>query len=645
MNIPRGRRTPLSGLAVIGVAVLGLTITVWAALTPPVAAQQGTGVGTGGLQIVEHGSSAGPTGLIRIVVQLPGVIAPGDTLTLSIHEPVTSESAFLATTTGDRLGGILAARLSDIDELRPDAFGLVELIVDLNPQDGTLPEEPGQVRLVRSGVYPVSIELRTSDQELVGRLTTHLIRLPDAPRTDDEPVQPLPVVLLAEITSDQEKGTALEWLAMLGRHPGVDVTASVTPEVFDLSAGTPELSAFLTTPERRELVRQPYFRVEEAGLRSAGLSAELDELLLAGDEVLSQFGTPAPPTLWIDPGSTNASEIEALYARGVRDLVVRPSSLRSPPFSPPRRPIEVTGDDTRVRSLLIDELAPQLPHDTAASAAQRLAAHLATIALTGDGQEIITLTLNTEDGGVDLADAVLREVAALPLVESFLASEALGEPLAVDTSRVPIRYALTEAEPSNVSVSGYQQAKSDLTAYRSMIRDEDTAEHDRLAEELHRSLSSDVPSDSKDTTWQRVTDFVRQQTSLVDAPPVDSINLTSRTAKVPFSFQNRSDTALRVEVRFISDKLEVNDFDDGESTTLVLEPGITTHEFTLHALSTGSFPVTIELHSPDGTLMVSQTRAAIRSTTPTGVGLGLTLGAAIFLLGWWVLDLRRRKRH
>jgi hypothetical protein len=101
-----------------------------------------------------------------------------------------------------------------------------------------------------------------------------------------------------------------------------------------------------------------------------------------------------------------------------------------------------------------------------------------------------------------------------------------------------------------------------------------------------------------------------------------------------------------VELRIIGEKLTVDDFDDGESTTLVLEPGVTTHRFQLSALGSGSFPVTIELHSPDGGLLVGKAQAAIRATTPTGVGLGLTIGAAVFLAIWWVVDTKRKKvRH
>ena len=50
----------------------------------------------------------------------------------------------------------------------------------------------------------------------------------------------------------------------------------------------------------------------------------------------------------------------------------------------------------------------------------------------------------------------------------------------------------------------------------------------------------------------------------------------------------------------------------------------------------------IELHSPNGGLVIGQAQAALRATTPTGVGL-LIIGAFVFLASWWLLDTRRRK--
>ena len=176
-----------------------------------------------------------------------------------------------------------------------------------------------------------------------------------------------------------------------------------------------------------------------------------------------------------------------------------------------------------------------------------------------------------------------------------------------------------------------------------MIRDEDAAEHNELSQDLLFSLSSDSLQLDQRKLWESIVSHIRVQTSLIDIPPDESIQLTSQKASVPFSFQNRAEIPLRVELRIIGEKLTVEDFDDGESTTLVLEPGVTTHRFELRALGSGSFPVMIELHSPDGGLLVGRAQAAIRATTPTGVGLGLTIGAAVFLAVWWVVDTKRKK--
>ena len=179
-----------------------------------------------------------------------------------------------------------------------------------------------------------------------------------------------------------------------------------------------------------------------------------------------------------------------------------------------------------------------------------------------------------------------------------------------------------------------------------MVRDEDAEDYEALDRELLLSLSTEVSTLTQIDLWESTVDLIRLQASLIDIPPDESIQLTSQKASVPFSFQNRAGIPLRVELRIIGERVTVEDFDDGESTTLVLEPGVTTHRFRLRALGSGAFPVSIELHSPDGGILVGRAQAALRATTPTGVGLGLTIGAAVFLASWWLLDTRKRKnRH
>lgn len=621
----------------IGICLLAAATVATLGDGPRAAAQEV--VGSGGLQIVEHSSHSGPAGTIRIGLLLPGVFEADDSLSVTIHEPVNGEAQFLATTTGQQLGGILDARLLRVGDLTPSTFGRVDLIIDLNPQDGTIPSEPGQVRLVRPGVYPLTIELRTVDQDLVGRLNTHIIRLPDATQPSEDQPRRLPVVLVTDIAAADDDPladtlAARDRLTSISAHTEVAVTATAEPELLEA------LDVEVVDDVPVEFIRGPFFDVDEASMRAAGLTPELDELFARGDAVTGRVGIAAPETLWVDHGTADRDLVEALHARGVRDAVLRPDALVDPPSVLPRRPVEVDADGVSMRALLVDSLAPRQPHDSPVSAAQRAAAHLAAIAFFGSESSIVTIDLDRDAPTTDDIDAFLTQLAALPLVDTQLASAALGAPLAL--SRVQLELA---ARPEDATtLTGYRDAANRLAAYRSMVRDEDAERHDRLSQELFGSLAADNSDAERAATWDRITDFVAQQTSLVDAPPAETISLTSRRAVFPFSFQNRAETALRVEVRVISDKLRVENFDDGESTTLVLEPGVTTHEFDLHALRTGSFPITIELYSPDGGIQLSTTRAALRSTTPTGVGLALTVGAAVFLVLWWIADLRRKRR-
>jgi hypothetical protein len=53
----------------------------------------------------------------------------------------------------------------------------------------------------------------------------------------------------------------------------------------------------------------------------------------------------------------------------------------------------------------------------------------------------------------------------------------------------------------------------------------------------------------------------------------------------------------------------------------------------------------VSLVSPDGRLVVAQSRFTVRSTAFSGVGLVLTVGALVVLLGWWGRHHVRGRRN
>jgi hypothetical protein len=66
----------------------------------------------------------------------------------------------------------------------------------------------------------------------------------------------------------------------------------------------------------------------------------------------------------------------------------------------------------------------------------------------------------------------------------------------------------------------------------------------------------------------------------------------------------------------------------------------------VQAQSSGTFPLKLNVTSPDGALQLQQTEVKVRTTFfVSNVGLILTVGAGLFLAGWWAHDIRRRRRR
>ncbi len=592
-------------------------------------------VGSGGMQITRQSPTAQAGGSLELVLQLPGVVADDDQIIVTVHEPVVDEAAFLRSIEGQGLGGVLASRTVDLWDLDPDAWGLVAVEFPLSSSD------KNAIRIARPGVYPMTVEMRTGSQELIGRIVTHLIRL------GEEPSQKLPVVLVTKISNSPDNTDTSDvvalWLDVLAEHADIPVTITLHPNLLDdISNGAAEIR-FQNIETLHQFVHSSFVPTNEATLEDAGLSFELSTLLELGSEQLRRLGTLAPPTLWVGHGSADAAQVDHRWARGIREVIVEASSLSPVPPQAPRGPVEVLGADANVRALIVDRLSVKERHDTSASQAHRLLAHLATIAFTEQPTPLIVLDLSADARDVDFAAGFLRGLSNLFLLEPVPVSAAITQSLLLKDGELQQYRLRTRLSSTTEDFTGYREAQRHLAAFRSMIRDEDAAEHNEMAQDLLFSLSSDSSPLDQRALWESIVSDVRGQTSLIDIPPDESIQLTSQKASVPFSFQNRADIPLRVELRIIGEKLTVEDFDDGESTTLVLGPGVTTHRFQLRALGSGSFPVTIELHSPDGGLLVGRAQAAIRATTPTGVGLGLTIGAAVFLAVWWIIDTKIRK--
>jgi hypothetical protein len=189
--------------------------------------------------------------------------------------------------------------------------------------------------------------------------------------------------------------------------------------------------------------------------------------------------------------------------------------------------------------------------------------------------------------------------------------------------------------------SEYAAAERALDAYRAMVgRDDRSVEAGQHA--LLLSLSTANTRAEALAQLETIHANLRSLTSGITTT-VKTLTLTARRAKLPLSFQNDTKRAgIHVRVHLDSPKLI---FPDGPNVLLDLPIGHYTKAIPVEARASGTFTLTITLESADGSVQLGPpTRVTIRSAVFSGIGIGLTIGALLFLAGWWGNHFRRSRR-
>jgi hypothetical protein len=122
-----------------------------------------------------------------------------------------------------------------------------------------------------------------------------------------------------------------------------------------------------------------------------------------------------------------------------------------------------------------------------------------------------------------------------------------------------------------------------------------------------------------------------------------TITLTSRTGRIPITVISQAGYTVHAVLTVASDKLS---FPNGSTQALALDRRDNPEYFDVSARASGDFPLSVSLISPNGDLVLLNSRFTVRSTATSAVAIALSVGAGAFLLGWWgrSLIMRRRER-
>lgn len=597
------------------------------------------------------------TDTFRMRLDLDRVHGPDQLeLRVTVHRAVTSRSQFAQTIDGDLLGPSVHRDRIPFHELRFDAGGAVPVDVDIPS--------------LREGVYPVAVELvDTADHTVVASFVTHLIRVPT------EPVEtPLSVAWVQQYGADpalHPDGTTaidadqLDGLRVIAAQlgTGVPMTIVPTPETIAALAALDDGAAIKALRELladHQVLSTPFVDVDVNALVGARRSDELARQRAIGDATLhDELGIEGDTRTWSLAGKVTRQALAALADLGVQRVVLDDDAVAPLPASATAgltlaRPFAVPADGTGpLDAVSVDPaLVAHLDERDDVLAAHHLLADLAVLHFDSPGTprgvvirppvgatptaELLTTVFD----GLGRA-SILRPVTVDALFDRV-------EPLTDAAGERVVRPLAPASAPSlGVSTGQLDRARSLITGYGSLT-ETSNPELPLLERLVLVAESADLRASARRAYLGAVDAHIAGPVSKVRVLGDRTYRLTAREGTIPLSIVNDNPFDVTVTLDLTSDKLvfaRSADLGRQRIERLLLPAGRTTTEAVpVRARTSGAFPLRVVVRSPDGRLELGSTQITITSTVASGVGIILSVGAALFLVLWWASHWRSGRR-
>lgn len=156
-------------------------------------------------------------------------------------------------------------------------------------------------------------------------------------------------------------------------------------------------------------------------------------------------------------------------------------------------------------------------------------------------------------------------------------------------------------------------------------------------------LSGDQRLDSNERAeyFMQIDRAVERNTTGLTLIGPQRITLTGENERVTFFVESKAPATLQVQLRFSSDPRL--DFPDGRATNLTVAPGVNNVSIRVRSRTPGATKLTLDITSPDQSILLANRQYQIRSIALSGVGWGLSIAALLVLLTWWVRHHRAAK--
>ena len=477
-----------------------------------------------------------------------------------------------------------------------------------------------RVHLPDAGVYPVTVELRRAEG-VVAATRTDLIRLPPNASEESDPLKVatvLPVVPAEGITvADAQQ--------LLASHPDLPVTVLLGSGVVSQLTDDPTLTAgFSEALGDRPLVATPSIDLDPSALAAVDQMELYHQAMADTFEQLNELGLSPSDDIAVITEQLTEPGAEALVESGV-EVVIDASSSPAPNGY-------VTVDGKRLHLLRYDNPVSSVFGEPSSGVNQ---ANEVLARLTVRGQSNRSAVVI---GGSALGD---RPTRGLHVLFRALAQAGAPQPVfladatASSFERQPAEHPRQDLE----SVAGLiEDSKALLASYEAMFSGGSVGPEDYLVQ-LQSALSLARNPQDRQRALVLFADELGRALEVISLPDAQAVTMAARQGSIPLIVESRAAGPRLVMLHFRSDKVVVAQ----DSKLLVVEPGTSSIDVEVEALSLGASQLEVSVWTPDGARVLATNQFQVRSTAVPGLGLLISAAAAAFLIVWWFIDHRRSR--
>lgn len=554
--------------------------------------------------------------------------------------------------------------LSDFTPLE-NALGTYTIDVPVNADTGP------SLSLTSAGIYPVAVSIETADGSDIKTQYSFTTNIPAVGANGSAYSQRLEVVPLVTYAPVIDRSALLNQTHSLTSY-GKEIQSKLaeaqtafglisstqtpfsvvlSPEVFDTYSSIqkpPEVDRInaplfaQSSNKNIEYIVDTYVPINIAELEKRGLSSEYIELVTKGRTRIKNTEFSAPARTLVTKSITNDS-VE-IFARSGIDQVIVDEDTFSSTQRPTHKPVSLTQNNTSIRVAAKNTaIAKNLPTSLSDSARSNyLVAATSVVALESPSIKrgfILPLDMNTLSGAT--ISQFLKSTTNSPLIKTATTERFFQDmPDDKNLEKKLARAKFPEHVASTFSVEEFEEMNQYLSATNSMVNPD--TELGSIAKWMKSAAySSSDRKISRYVSVEKAQDLTLSVKKSIALPEKRTLTITSREDKIPVTIKNSYGSPLSVVVSISSDKLA---FPEGSEFPIVLADENSTIQIPVRARTSGSFPVTIKLLTPEGSIEIGSRNATVRSTVVSGSGIAIAVSSLLFLAIWWASHYRKTKK-